>query len=555
MEAVILFTRFPEPGKTKTRLMDFLTKEECAIFSEKMLKKLIFESINTDIDVIVSYTPGDKKNEIEGLIFDCIEDINNEYNEDEYIVSNDKLPLTCALDEGGKILNNLRNRLTLISQDDFIEEEDLGVRMRDSIIHAYRNGYERVVLFGSDIPDISSKYIKRAMEELEFLSETNSDTQVVISPTYDGGYCLIGFNIGSESDIISAFESMDYGHSSVYHNTVARFEDLGLRYRVLNSMRDIDTKEDLFSSYLGVDEISVLGSGEYNLNYTYRDPLSGKKKVFRINMGSQMNLENQIEYEYRALKELENTGVTPRVYWYDDSKEFIPYGVMSMEFLKGRPLDYESDMETAAYLLSKIHKKEPNLNIGLVRADKPFRAMYEEFESMFSHYEGYEQKNTDVEKKIRDLLNRVLMLGIDDDVKNPRIVNTELNNRNFIIGSKREESYVIDWEKPIISDPEQDIAHFIAPTTTFWKTEKIFDRDGIDEFLDIYEKFAPLDRSRFYKYLVFTCLRGITWCSMAFVEYNSVDRVLKDEYTYEKICAYIDIDFLNMIDKFIDGIV
>ncbi len=555
MEAVILFTRYPEPGKTKTRLMDFLTKQECAIFSEKMLKKLIFESINTDIDVIVSYTPGDKKKEIEELIFESIADIDTYDNFDESFVTEDKIPMTCAIDEEGKVLNNLRNRLTLVSQDEFIKEEDLGVRMRDSIIHAYRNGYERVVLFGSDIPDISSKYITRALDELEFLSDTNSDTQVVISPTYDGGYCLIGFNIGSESDIISAFESMDYGHSSVFHNTVARFEDLGFRYRVLNSLRDIDTKEDLFSSYLGVDEVSELGSGEYNLNYTYRDPLSGKKKVFRINMGSQMNLENQIEYEFRALKELEDTGVTPRVYWYDDSREFIPYGVMSMEFLKGRPLDYDKDMEIGAYLLAKIHNKEPNDNIGLVRADKPFRAMYEEFESMFSHYEGYERKNIEVEKKIRSLLDRILNLGIDDDILNPRIINTELNNRNFIIGDGKEDSFVIDWEKPIISDPEQDIAHFIAPTTTFWKTDKIFDRAGIEKFLDVYERFAPLDRSRFYKYLVFTCLRGITWCSMAFVEYNSVDRVLKDDYTYNKICAYLEIDFLDMIDEFIDGMV
>ena len=40
-----------------------------------------------------------------------------------------------------------------------------------------------------------------------------------------------------------------------------------------------------------------------------------------------------------------------------------------------------------------------------------------------------------------------------------------------MIGNSKEDSYIIDWEKALIGECEQDLAHFLAPTTTFWKTD------------------------------------------------------------------------------------
>ena len=45
-----------------------------------------------------------------------------------------------------------------------------------------------------------------------------------------------------------------------------------------------------------------LAQGEYNINYWFVHPLTGKKLVLRVNTGSQMHLEKQIEYEYHALE-------------------------------------------------------------------------------------------------------------------------------------------------------------------------------------------------------------------------------------------------------------
>ena len=64
-------------------------------------------------------------------------------------------------------------------------------------------------------------------------------------------------------------------------------------------------------------EFSMLGQGEYNINYLFTHPVNGKKLVLRINTGSQMHLPDQIGYEYYALKLLENSTRTPKPYYLD----------------------------------------------------------------------------------------------------------------------------------------------------------------------------------------------------------------------------------------------
>ena len=64
-EAIIIFTRVPIPGRTKTRLQGFLTKDQCAEIHKNFLKdiKKTCEKLNKDI--FVFYTPEDKDNILE----------------------------------------------------------------------------------------------------------------------------------------------------------------------------------------------------------------------------------------------------------------------------------------------------------------------------------------------------------------------------------------------------------------------------------------------------------------------------------------------------------
>jgi len=78
-----------------------------------------------------------------------------------------------------------------------------------------------------------------------------------------------------------------------------------------------------------------LAQGEYNVNYLFTHPVTGRRLVLRVNMGSQMHLDRQIEYEAHALGLLSVCGRTPEVIYTDGSCRHIPHGVMVMEYLPG----------------------------------------------------------------------------------------------------------------------------------------------------------------------------------------------------------------------------
>lgn len=56
------------------------------------------------------------------------------------------------------------------------------------------------------------------------------------------------------------------------------------------------------------EQYEPLAQGEYNRNFQFVHPVTGKRLVLRVNCGSQIHLENQIQYEYDTLKLLEGSG-------------------------------------------------------------------------------------------------------------------------------------------------------------------------------------------------------------------------------------------------------
>ncbi|KMT22478.1 aminoglycoside phosphotransferase family protein [Clostridium cylindrosporum] len=304
-------------------------------------------------------------------------------------------------------------------------------------------------------------------------------------------------------------------------------------------------------------ELKMLAQGEYNINYIFTHPTTNKKLLLRVNTGSQMHLDNQIEYEYNALKAIYKSGRTPNVYYVDGSLKDLDYGVLIMEFLDGVPLDYKKDLLIAASCLADIHSIEAQGINGLISPRNPLEAMIEECHSMARVY--LESKLGD--EKIKSQIKRLLSYGkelikSEKEYEGKRsIINTELNSGNFLINGEGKDNYIIDWEKPIFGEVAQDLAHFLAPTTTFWKTDVILEKSEMEEFIDEYIKvvngrFNTEDlRDRFKIYLPLTCLRGVTWCSMAWIEYQDPNRLIKNEFTYNKIKAYLEAEFLNRIEN------
>lgn len=302
----------------------------------------------------------------------------------------------------------------------------------------------------------------------------------------------------------------------------------------------------------------LLAYGEYNINFLFRHPDTGEKKVLRVTTESQMHLENQIQYEANALQLLADSGRTPRLCFVKGGDRTLTKGALVMTYLPGRDLDYASplELEETARCLADVHSVKIPKNSGLIQPDSPIRAILEECEAMLQTYTDSPLGKDSVKKRIRRLLDEGWR-RVKEAKPYERYLcccNTELNNTNFLVD---EENHVmlVDWEKPLYSDPAQDLGHFLAPTTTFWKTDMIFGDDQIDAFMDAYLE-AVADRfdteglrQRTREFTVITCLRGLTWCSMAWVQYQDAGKSLTNESTRVKLDAYLSDAFLTRIEE------
>ncbi|MSN96040.1 DUF2064 domain-containing protein [Campylobacter sp. FMV-PI01] len=483
---LIFFTKSPELGKCKTRLNDFLSLKKARDLQIYLIQKNF--NVVKNFEFFIYYS-GDLK----------------------------------------ELQNTFLNLNSYIFKKQF--GKNIGEKMKNALLETLNLGYEKVILIGSDLDNLEKVDIKNA-----FLNLDKFD--LVFSPSKDGGYSLIGLK-----KMVDEIFDIKFSTENVLINTLKILDSKNLSYKLGKTINDIDTKFDIISKFTKSDEISFLASGEYNSNYLFK---KGKNEyIFRVNHASQMNLDNQIIYEFKALKILESSGVTPKAYEVFKKSYFLPNGALVMEFLKGRALDYKKDLDKVAFILSKIHTLKIPKNCHLIVAKKPFLAIYNECKNMSSIYLNSKFKD----KKVCDFLNFIFEicenLGLDDEISNKAIVNTELNSSNFIIG--KNSSYLIDWEKPLISDKEQDLGHFLAPTTTYFKSDDILSFDKINSFLDEYEKNSSINRDLVKKYIKFNCLRGISWCAMASVAHQN-----KNAPQNPKIKLFLKDSFLEKVNNFLE---
>lgn len=485
----IYFARIPRLGEGKTRLIGILNKKQVY----EITKRLFFSNLE--------------------LLCKCFSEVTICYDGDTDDLRDFKKIITEKFPE---------TKINYVKQNG----KDLGEKMSNAI----RLYDGQVVLLGSDLVSIDERKIYNVLNSLD-------EHDVVFLKTTDGGFGLVAMN-----GFYDLLENIEYSTSKVMSDLEEKAKLNNVDLFVSDCISDIDDFLDLVKYESKSKSVELIGAGEYNINY-----LTDKGTVFRINTKSQLNLgKKQIEYEYNALKTLEETEIVPKVYYFKEEGDLLPYGFLEMEFLKGRALDYDKDLDRAAYLLAKLHGASAKGNF--IEAKEPFKMMYEEFISMFSVYENFKDSNEGTLKRIRKMLYVAKSMGLDNPLNNKCIISTELNNRNFIIGDER--SYIIDFEKPLLGEREQDLAHFCVPTTTNWKTEKILTKEEINTFLDKYDSYSEIkcNRKLFNKYFVFNTLRGVTWCSMAKVEY-ATERSLTNEETLKKINKFLSDEFLDYLYK------
>ncbi len=192
-QAIIIFTRVPLPGKTKTRMMPCLTPGQCAKLHICFLKDIRKECERCGADIFVCHTP-----------------------------------------DGEKQVRLLKKILG--EQKGYFGQqgENLGERMYRAFKEVFTRGYEECVLIGTDVPELRSGDLKRAFKVLK-----NRD--VVFGRTRDGGYYLIGMKKARRE----AFGLDRYGHGAVLKDTVKALLRAGVTVGCTRTHRDMDTPSDL----------------------------------------------------------------------------------------------------------------------------------------------------------------------------------------------------------------------------------------------------------------------------------------------------------------------
>jgi len=113
---------------------------------------------------------------------------------------------------------------------------DLGGKMGNAFRRIFSEGFTSAILIGSDIPDLASAVFQEAIESLK-------KNDVVIGPSADGGYYLIGFN--RDSFLPNIFHGITWSTNTVFRETMNILNKASLRVHRAPLWKDVDTLDDL----------------------------------------------------------------------------------------------------------------------------------------------------------------------------------------------------------------------------------------------------------------------------------------------------------------------
>ncbi|MBU0994553.1 MAG: TIGR04282 family arsenosugar biosynthesis glycosyltransferase [Proteobacteria bacterium] len=194
---VILFLRAPRKGKVKTRLAKTLGDDTVLALYKFFVIDVLQAVERTGFPVVIYFDPDDAEDELRNWLD----------------ISHDMHPQIGT---------------------------DLGEKMDHAFRETFSFGFLRSVLIGTDCPHIRPEIIETAQQNL-----TESD--MVIGPSFDGGYYLIGFRKDTFSQ--SVFQHLPWGTETVLEKTLEICEKKGLSVKKLPGLQDIDTLDDLKSFY------------------------------------------------------------------------------------------------------------------------------------------------------------------------------------------------------------------------------------------------------------------------------------------------------------------
>jgi rSAM/selenodomain-associated transferase 1 len=187
-KAIIVFVKNPEPGKVKTRLAKDIG-DAAAVDAYRQL-------LRHTHDVVIPFAAG------------------------KFIFYADSI-----------------NRLDLWETNLFYKQmqhgNDLGERMQHAFSFLFELGYERVLIIGSDYPQLSTAHLNHAFELLE-------THEVCVGPADDGGYYLLGLRTVQPP----FFSNKAWGTDTVYQSTINDAAEAGLTVAVTEQLKNVETLTD-----------------------------------------------------------------------------------------------------------------------------------------------------------------------------------------------------------------------------------------------------------------------------------------------------------------------
>ena len=191
--ALVILTKAPQPGQSKTRLVPPLSYAEAADLARALLLDQL-ENLATfgGARLFIAFTPETAAGFFDGF---------------------SAQGFTCFAQR----------------------RQSLGERMSHTFEHLFASGFANVILIGSDLPALPVRFFHQAYAWLE------KSADVVLGPSADGGYYLIAMN----RLITAIFDDIGWSSADVLSQTLHKLDDLSLKHELLSEWYDIDTVKDL----------------------------------------------------------------------------------------------------------------------------------------------------------------------------------------------------------------------------------------------------------------------------------------------------------------------
>ncbi|MFC1807964.1 TIGR04282 family arsenosugar biosynthesis glycosyltransferase [Candidatus Omnitrophota bacterium] len=190
-DILIIFAKYPAPGKVKTRLAKEIGKEKAALLYASFVKSIVERTRSRYYKQVIFFSPSNRKKEFKDWLGRDIE---------------------FTAQKGS----------------------DLGARMADAFKISFSKNAEKVIIIGTDSPHIDNKRIEQAFKMLR-------KHEAVIGPSQDGGYYLLGLSRFTPK----VFGGISWSTDKVFDQSVNILENERISYSILPAGFDIDVAGDL----------------------------------------------------------------------------------------------------------------------------------------------------------------------------------------------------------------------------------------------------------------------------------------------------------------------